>query len=87
MDGAGSHGSQRDGGVVRVEGMRRVSVSPAWWGVEAGAASAELLRGAPPGVGAGRGGAGWHPRPRPGPGPGRGGWGWSCGWRAEGAAG
>lgn len=83
--GRGSHGSQRDGlgRGVRVEGMRRVSVSPAWWGVEAGAASAALLRGAPPGVGAGWGGAGWHP----GPGPGRGGWGWSCGWKAEGAAG
>lgn len=71
-----------EGGGVRVEGMRRVSVSPAWWEVEAGAASA-LLRGAPPGVGVGWGGAGWYL----GLGSGRGGWEWSCGWRAGGAAG
>lgn len=69
-------------GGVRAEGMRRVSVSPAWWGVEEVGVASALVRGAPPGVGAGWGGAGWHP----GLGQGQGGWEWSCGWRAGGAA-
>lgn len=37
-----SEGWVGEGG-VRVEGMQGVSVSPAWWGVEAGAASAAPL--------------------------------------------
>lgn len=75
------HGRQRYGSLFRVEGMLRVSGSPAWKGAEAGAEAAQ--QGAPPGVGAGWGGAGWHP----GLGRGQGGWGWSCGWRAGGVAG
>lgn len=73
------------GGGGTWEGMRRGSVSPAWWGAVVGAAASVLLQRAPPGVGVEWGRAGWHPGPALGRS--RGGWGWSCDWRVGDAAG